>query len=635
MPAAPAKAGPARLTHLRPLGTGPLSSAGPVALALAGWAFCFIGNWRGTDWAAQVYRSHQAAQWGFAIWDPGWYGGSYPLNYSLVYPLVAGYLGLWLLAAVSVAGAAYCFDRLVVREFGKRPAGSWYFAAATVVEVAIGQLPTLAAEALALGSVLCLANCRRRGATPSRAFAPRPDHENRSLLALQLAGGLLLGALAALTSPVVGAFLAMVLLAWGLADIGRVERSTVILELLAGGLVFVSTAALPLIFPGPGYFPFGVGDLVVVLAICGLLASPLVRAARQVRAAAVLYGAVSIGLFAFRTQMGDNDIRLAAYVGVPLLICYLPRVLERLAGYGATTRTAAADGADRDAGLRSLAARAGLVPGAIAYCGLLLLFVAWHWTPIVEAFDGDANGPSSTAAFYQPLIGELARLSDGQPVRVEIPPTVHHWESAFVAPVYSLARGWERQLDMAYNGLFYSGGPLPATAYRSWLLSNGVSYVALADAPLDYAATAEAALLRSGQVNGLQPVWRNAHWQLWQVVGSPGLASGPAKILSLTPSSARVQVSGPGRSELRLRWSPYWSIAPSSGAQASGAQASGAQASGAQASGVQASGVQACVSRGPAGWTDLSSDAAGELGLSLSVAHANHGHCPPAGNVRS
>ena len=626
MPAAPEKAGPARLTHLRPLGTGALSSAGPVALALAGWAFCFIGNWRGTDWAAEVYRSHQAAHWGFAIWDPGWYGGTYPLNYSLVYPLAAGYLGLWLVAAGSVAGAAYCFDRLVVREFGKRPAGSWYFAAATVVEVAIGQLPTLAAEALALGSVLCLANCRRASATPPRAGAVRLDHVNRSLLAFQLAGGLLLGALAAFTSPVVGAFLAMVLLAWGLADIGRVGRSVVTVELLAGGLVFVSTAALPLVFPGPGYFPFGVGDLVVVLAICGLLASPLVRAARQVRATAVLYGAVSTGLFAFRTQMGDNDIRLAAYIGVPLLICYLPRVLERLAGYGATTRTAATDGdADRDTGLRSSAARAVPVPGAIAYCGLLLVLVAWHWTPIVEAFDGDANGPSSTAAYYQPLIAELTRLSGGQPVRVEIPPTVHHWESAYVAPVYPLARGWERQLDMAYNGLFYTGGPLPATAYRSWLLSNGVSYVALDDAPLDYAATSEAALLRSGQVNGLQPVWRNAHWRLWQVVGSPGLASGPARILSLTPRSVRIQVSGPGQSELRLRWSPYWSIAPSPGVQASRVPSSG----------MQASAVQACVSRGPGGWTDLSSDATGELGLSLSVAHANHGHCPPAGSVRS
>ena len=84
------------------------------------------------------------AHWGFISWDPGWYGGTYPLNYSVAYPLAAGYLGLWFVAAASAAGATFCFDRLVVREFGQRPAGSWYFAASTIVEVAIGQLPTLA-----------------------------------------------------------------------------------------------------------------------------------------------------------------------------------------------------------------------------------------------------------------------------------------------------------------------------------------------------------------------------------------------------------------------------------------------------------------------------------------------------------
>ena len=68
-----------------------------------------------------------------------------------------------------------------------------------------------------------------------------------------------------------------------------------------------------------------------------------------------------------------------------------------------------------------------------------------------------------------------------------------------------LPRGWERQLDVAYNALFYNPGRLPPAAYRTWLLSNGVSFVALANAPLDYAATTEAALLRSGAVSGLQP----------------------------------------------------------------------------------------------------------------------------------
>ena len=99
---------------------------------------------------------------------------------------------------------------------------------------------------------------------------------------------------------------------------------------------------------------------------------------------------------------------------------------------------------------------------------------------------------------------------------------------------------------MAYNALFYNPGRLPPGAYRSWLLANGVSFVALATAPLDYAATTEAALLRSGAARGLHPVWRSAHWELWSVVGSPGLTSGPARFLSLTPQSAAYPDLGPG-----------------------------------------------------------------------------------------
>jgi hypothetical protein len=575
-----------------------------VLVALCGWALCSLGRWRGTDWSAQVYRVNQVSHWGFTIWDPGWYGGTYPLNYSLVYPLAASFLGLWLVAGLSVAVAAFCFDRLAIREFRKRPAGSWYFAASTVIEVAIGQLPTLAAEALALASVLCLAHFCRPGRPPQTGPGPH-GRPGRVTPALQLTGGLALGVLAALTSPVVGAFLALALVAWGVADIGRVAPRTAAVELLAGALVFVSAAALPLVFPGPGYFPFGLGDLVVILLICALLAGPPLRAARPVRVAAVLYGVVSIGLFAVPTQMGDNDARFAAYIGVPLVICYTARFVNE----SATRRSLTGAGLPDPDRLRA-PDRLGTTVAASVSAAVALFLVVWHWTPIVEAFDGAANGASSTAAYYQPLIDELDRLSGGQPVRLEIPPTVHHWESAYVAPRFPLARGWERQLDVAYDGLFYRSGSLPAASYRSWLLSNGVSYVALPDAPLDYAATAEAALLRSGAVKGLQPVWRTAQWEMWRVQGGPGLATGPARIRSLTPRSVGVQVAAPGRSVLRLRWSPYWSIAPSAAARA-------------------------CVSRGPGGWTELTSAGPGQLQLTLSVVHADHGHCAVASGVPS
>ena len=93
--------------------------------------------------------------------------------------------------------------------------------------------------------------------------------------------------------------------------------------------------------------------------------------------------------------------------------------------------------------------------------------------------------------------------------------------------------------------LFYQAGPLTPTEYRSWLLANGVSFVALANAPLDYAATAEAGLLRSGEVKGLRAVWRTASWELWTVVGSHGLATGPATVVALSPRSVEVRYSHP------------------------------------------------------------------------------------------
>ena len=42
--------------------------------------------------------------------------------------------------------------------------------------------------------------------------------------------------------------------------------------------------------------------------------------------------------------------------------------------------------------------------------------------------------------------------------RIEIPLTEHHFEAAYVARAVPLARGWERQLEIAANPLFYEPG---------------------------------------------------------------------------------------------------------------------------------------------------------------------------------
>jgi hypothetical protein len=159
---------------------------------------------------------------------------------------------------------------------------------------------------------------------------------------------------------------------------------------------------------------------------------------------------------------------------------------------------------------------------------------------------------------------------------------------------------------MAYNPIFYRSGPIPAHAYRSWLLANGVSYVALANAPLDYASKAEAALLSSGRVPGLEPIWRSRAWELWRVVGSKGLASGPATVRLLRPDEVVLEFSTAGTTVVKVRWASFWSLAG-------------------------ASRHRACLRRAPGGWTEVYSTMPATLQVTVSLLGADHGICTGQG----
>jgi hypothetical protein len=167
-----------------------------------------------------------------------------------------------------------------------------------------------------------------------------------------------------------------------------------------------------------------------------------------------------------------------------------------------------------------------------------------------------AHGDRSTAAaYYAPLERLLARTG---PRRIEVPFTRSHWEAALLAPHVALARGWERQLDIAYDGLFYRPGLTPA-AYAAWLRATGVSVVALPDAPLDYSAVREAALIRGG-LPFLRPLARLAHWRVYVVVGAPPLAAAPARLVGVGPDGFELEFARPGTSLVRLRFSDYWTV---------------------------------------------------------------------------
>jgi hypothetical protein len=188
-----------------------------------------------------------------------------------------------------------------------------------------------------------------------------------------------------------------------------------------------------------------------------------------------------------------------------------------------------------------------------------------QWAPAWSAMTAGHTEPSTHEAYFVPLLGEVNRLMAAGPAgRLEVVPTKFHWESAFVAPTVPLARGWERQLDEGDDPLFYGAGRLDGASYRSWLLDNGVRFVALPDAPLDYAGIAEGHLVAAG-VPGLHLVWRSQHWRLFEVLGSSGIVAAPARLVSQKGTRVVVSTPVPGPVLVRVRYSPNWQLASGSG----------------------------------------------------------------------
>lgn len=500
-----------------------VEAAAPAVLTLVLATTLILLGWRGVDQAAQTYRVLQFRLHGLMLWDSGWYGGNFPLGYSVLYPAVAAVIGVQVMAVASAVLATWSFDRVIRSTLGARPLGTWYFAVCTLLPVAIGQWPFLAGEAVGLTALVMLIRGRR-----------------------SLAVGL--GVLSALFSPLAAAFLAMVCIAWAAQGSRGSSRRRWLVA--TAGVVLGVILLLGVLFPGTGPFPFPWTSLVVTELLCFTALTPFVRTTPAVRIGALLYAAASFFSFVVPNPLGGNAPRLAASIGVPLLACFLtapgpawsklshPRILSWIARG------------------RSITLSARWRTAAVV---IVVPFAVWQWAPTDSVVTNPANSPGTEASFYQPLVSALAAYGNG-PTRVEVTPTKEHWESAFVAPYVSLARGWERQLDIADNAVFYTTGALTAASYQQWLYSNGVTFVALPAAPLDYAAQAEKTLLTSGTLGYLHLVWSTPDWKLWRVVGSPGLVSGPAVLTSLEPDHLTLSVSSPGQITVRVRYTKFWSV---------------------------------------------------------------------------
>ena len=83
----------------------------------------------------------------------------------------------------------------------------------------------------------------------------------------------------------------------------------------------------------------------------------------------------------------------------------------------------------------------------------------WQLTASVTQIARSVGDPSTRAEYFQPAAAWL-RAHGGEEARIEVPPTANHWESAYLAPSFELARGWLRQIDTTRDDIFYRDGKL-------------------------------------------------------------------------------------------------------------------------------------------------------------------------------
>jgi hypothetical protein len=461
------------------------------------------------DLAAQVFRTELFQQAGLAIWNGSWYGGHYTLTYSVLFPPLAALLGPQVVGGLAVVSSAYLFDRLVRDRWGAeaRWATLW-FAAGVVTLLADGQLTFALGVALGLGSLRAL-------------------QTGRGKLAIAAA------AACALSSPVAAVFLAGVVLVGALEWGKRASRAA----LAVAGLALALTVIPNIAFPEPGQFPFAFSSFLAIPLFCGgaLWVIRDLPEERQLRRILVGYVLAATLIWLAPNAMGGNAVRLGALFGGPLLAAVV------------------------------LARRPRVAPWflALALAGGLY----WQLTASVSQIARSVGDPSTAPDYFDPAAGWLS-AHGGQGMRIEVPPTANHWESAYLAPKFELARGWLRQLDTTRDDVFYDQGELTDATYSSWLRGNAISYVALPDAPLDYSSAAERRLILATP-SYLRLRFQSPHWRIYAVrqpkplVAALGAAA--AQTLWVGRQGFALDVTRPGDFLVRVNFTPYWSIARGAG----------------------------------------------------------------------
>ena len=469
----------------------------PALAAAVIAALYLILDLRTGDLAAHLYRADLFGREGFTIWNGNWYGGHHTPAYSVLFPPLAHYLTPQVVGALSAVAAAALFEPLVRDRFSERAKwGALWFGITVGIALFTGRLPFLFGVAVGLGALLALQRDR-----------------------LLLAGVLAL--VCSLASPVAGLFLALAAVAYEVT--ARTKRGALLAAVAVAAPVLMSVT-----FPEGGYQPFTFKSFAAVPLFCAVLILLLPREHRTLRVGAGLYALATTAAYLIDTPMGNNAVRLAELFGGAIVVCFIfwrPELRLR---------------------------RSFVV-------ALLVVLAAWPLYPTVRDLIRNVNDESTQASYYEPLREFLAR-EGREPGRIEIPFTRSHFEAYEVARQWPLARGWQRQLDIERNRLFY-GGVLNDLTYATWLSENGVRYVALPDAPLDFSSRREKELIEADPPY-LRKRWASEHWRVYEVTLPHPLLieddDADIRLTSLRSDEFTLDVREPGGALVRAAWTRYW-----------------------------------------------------------------------------
>ncbi|HYH59378.1 MAG TPA: hypothetical protein VD790_09195 [Thermoleophilaceae bacterium] len=480
----------------------------PVLVTAAISAVYLVVDPPSTDLAAHLFRTRLFDAEGFTLWNGQWYGGHHTVSYSVTFPPIGWLLGPKLTGVFAALAATALFSALARAHAGRKgqPAAIW-FAVVAGAYLFTGRIPFLLGLALGLASLLAL-------------------HRGRTGI------GVAAAVACAVTSPVAAMFLALAAVAHELARMfepgpERARRPGAATAVAAAA--FLPTVLLALAFPEGGWQPFKWWYLLPSLAVAVVCFAVLPARERTLRIGAALYGVSVLAAYVIHTPMGSNSTRLGElFVGPVVLLALAAREWPRSEHRRFVI--------------------AALVPLAV-----------WAmWAPVRD-YARASGDPAARGEYFNPLLDFLGDQPDG-PWRVNVLFTLNHREAAEVAPHYPLARGWQRQLDVERNPLFYEDSLDPAR-YRRWLRNHGVRYVAVPDAELDHSSKRERELIESG-LPYLEPRFTSADWRVYEVMLGSRLAvpAGRARatVTELGPSSFTVDFQRPGEALVHVGWSAYW-----------------------------------------------------------------------------